>query len=154
MAVDAVQVMMAERLMFLAELQATVLEVKVIEGLGTTVDIVLVNGVLREGDTIVLCGLQGPIVTSIRSLLTPHPLKVCAPCRLCGGSVHDRTACACICTLACSHAAVQQGGKACSWHALAAETACHVHANFRFRLRCMRMLLVHHRRWSALSAET
>ncbi|KAK9798489.1 hypothetical protein WJX73_000508 [Symbiochloris irregularis] len=69
------QAMMAERLMFLAELQATVLEVKVVEGLGTTVDIVLVNGVLREGETIVLCGLQGPIVTTIRSLLTPHPLK-------------------------------------------------------------------------------
>lgn len=72
------QAMMAERLMFISELQCTVLEVKVIEGLGTTVDVVLVNGVLHEGDTIVLCGLNGPIVTTIRSLLTPHPLKVCA----------------------------------------------------------------------------
>ena len=80
--------MMAERLMFISELQCTVLEVKVVEGLGTTVDVVLVNGVLHEGDTIVLCGLQGPIVTSIRSLLTPHPLKVCfvghAVCALVG----------------------------------------------------------------------
>ena len=72
----AVQKMMSERLMFISELQCTVLEVKVIEGLGTTVDVVLVNGVLREGDQIVLCGLQGPIITTIRSLLTPHPLKV------------------------------------------------------------------------------
>ena len=62
--------------MFISELQCTVLEVKVIEGLGTTVDVVLVNGVLHEGDTIVLCGLGGAIVTTIRSLLTPHPLKV------------------------------------------------------------------------------
>jgi translation initiation factor 5B len=69
--------MMGERLMFISELQCTVLEVKVVEGLGTTIDVVLVNGVLKEGDQIVLCGLQGPIVTNIRSLLTPHPLKVC-----------------------------------------------------------------------------
>ena len=52
------------------------LEVKVIEGLGTTIDVVLVNGVLHEGDQIVVCGLNGAIATSIRSLLTPHPLKV------------------------------------------------------------------------------
>ncbi|ONI21976.1 hypothetical protein PRUPE_2G099300 [Prunus persica] len=56
-------------------LLCTVLEVKVIEGLGTTIDVVLVNGVLHEGDQIVVCGIQGPIVTSIRALLTPHPMN-------------------------------------------------------------------------------
>ena len=48
---------------------------QVVEGLGTTIDVILVNGVIHEGDTIVVCGLQGPIVTTIRSLLTPHPMK-------------------------------------------------------------------------------
>ncbi|XP_058112112.1 eukaryotic translation initiation factor 5B-like [Magnolia sinica] len=66
---------MEQKLMFVNEVQCTVLEVKVIEGLGTTIDVVLVNGVLHEGDQIVVCGMQGPIVTTIRALLTPHPMK-------------------------------------------------------------------------------
>ncbi|THU73704.1 hypothetical protein C4D60_Mb04t25690 [Musa balbisiana] len=66
---------MEEKLTFVDEVQCTVLEVKVIEGLGTTIDVVLVNGVLHEGDQIVVCGMQGPIVTNIRALLTPHPMK-------------------------------------------------------------------------------
>lgn len=51
------------------------MEVKVIEGLGTTIDVVLVNGLLKVGDTIVVSGLNGPIVTTIRALLTPQPMK-------------------------------------------------------------------------------
>ncbi|XP_027366313.1 eukaryotic translation initiation factor 5B isoform X2 [Abrus precatorius] len=66
---------MAEKLTYSEEVQCTVLEVKVVEGHGTTIDVVLVNGVLHEGDQIVVCGMQGPIVTSIRALLTPHPMK-------------------------------------------------------------------------------
>ncbi|GLU16540.1 hypothetical protein SLE2022_329710 [Rubroshorea leprosula] len=66
---------MVEKLTFSNEVQCTVLEVKVVEGHGTTIDVVLVNGVLHEGDQIVVCGLQGPIVTTIRALLTPHPMK-------------------------------------------------------------------------------
>ncbi|KAL3341497.1 hypothetical protein AABB24_025849 [Solanum stoloniferum] len=66
---------MIERLTYSNDVQCTVLEVKVVEGHGTTIDVVLVNGVLHEGDQIVVCGMQGPIVTSIRALLTPHPMK-------------------------------------------------------------------------------
>lgn len=43
-----------------------------VEGLGTTIDVVLVNGVLHEGDKIVVCGMQ---VCHIR--LTPCLSKKC-----------------------------------------------------------------------------
>ena len=73
--VSLTQERMTNKLMYLSEVECTVLEVKVIEGLGTTIDVVLSNGVLREGDRIVLCGINGAIATNIRALLTPAPLK-------------------------------------------------------------------------------
>lgn len=63
------------QLMWCANLQCTVLEVKAIDGLGMTVDVLVVNGYLREGDRAVFCTLDGPIVTEIRGLLTPPPSR-------------------------------------------------------------------------------
>lgn len=57
------------------ELQCSVLEVKIEGGIGTTLDVILVNGELHVNDTIVVAGLNGPIVTHIRALLTPQPLR-------------------------------------------------------------------------------
>ena len=73
--VTLTQERMTSKLMYLSEVECTVLEVKVIEGLGTTIDVVLSNGILREGDRIVLCGINKHIATNIRALLTPAPLK-------------------------------------------------------------------------------
>lgn len=73
--VSLTQERMTNALMYLSEVECTVLEVKVVEGLGTTIDVVLSNGVLNEGDRIVLCGLNGPIATNIRALLTPAEMK-------------------------------------------------------------------------------
>ncbi|KAI0387472.1 hypothetical protein F5Y04DRAFT_4951 [Hypomontagnella monticulosa] len=66
---------MVGSLMYLSEVQATVLEVKAIEGFGMTIDVILSNGILREGDRIVVCGVEGAITTNIRALLTPAVMK-------------------------------------------------------------------------------
>ncbi|XP_017098413.2 eukaryotic translation initiation factor 5B [Drosophila bipectinata] len=75
MITDFCQNILTKRLMYSDELQATVLEVKALPGLGTTIDTILINGKLREGQTMVVAGTDGPIVTQIRSLLMPQPMK-------------------------------------------------------------------------------
>eukprot|EP00668_Euglena_longa_P002552 GGOE01002981.1.p2 GENE.GGOE01002981.1~~GGOE01002981.1.p2 ORF type:complete len:773 (-),score=366.90 GGOE01002981.1:549-2834(-) len=64
-----------DRITLKDQLDCVILEVKVIEGLGHTIDVILVNGTLHEGDRIILGGINGPITTHIRALLTPQPLK-------------------------------------------------------------------------------
>ena len=72
---ELTQKRMSKQLMYLSKVAATILEVKVVEGFGYTIDVVLSNGILREGDRVVLCGLNGPIATNIRALLTPPPSR-------------------------------------------------------------------------------
>ena len=57
---------LAKRLSYTEELQCTILEVKAIGGFGTTIDVCLVNGRLKFGQTIVLPRTEGPIVTTVR----------------------------------------------------------------------------------------
>lgn len=53
----------------------TVLEVKEEVGLGTTLDVILYDGELNVGDTIVVGSRDAPIITKIRALLKPRPLS-------------------------------------------------------------------------------
>ncbi|MBC7085039.1 MAG: translation initiation factor IF-2 [Methanomethylovorans sp.] len=53
----------------------TVLEVKEERGLGTTVDLILYDGMIQKGDTIVLGSLGEPIQTKVRAILKPRPLS-------------------------------------------------------------------------------
>uniref|UniRef100_A0A8C0GAN1 Eukaryotic translation initiation factor 5B n=1 Tax=Chelonoidis abingdonii TaxID=106734 RepID=A0A8C0GAN1_CHEAB len=73
--VDLTQTMLNKRLAQCEELRAQVMEVKALPGMGTTIDVILINGRLKEGDTIIVPGVEGPIVTQIRGLLLPPPMK-------------------------------------------------------------------------------
>lgn len=55
--------------------ECVLLEVKVVEGFGYTIDVILIDGELHEGDRICVCGIEGPIVTKVKSILVPHSLK-------------------------------------------------------------------------------
>lgn len=54
--------------------KGTIMEVKDERGLGTTIDVIVYDGSLRVGDTIVLGARNGTIITKIRALLEPKPL--------------------------------------------------------------------------------
>lgn len=58
-----------------AEGRGTVLEVKEERGMGTTIDVILWDGELAVGDTIVLAGEDGPVVTKVRAILRPRELS-------------------------------------------------------------------------------
>ena len=67
---------MAKKLMLAkGPAKGVVLEVKEEPGLGTTIDTIIYDGIIRKGDLIVVGGLEKPIVTRVRALLMPRPLQ-------------------------------------------------------------------------------
>ncbi len=54
--------------------KGSILEVKEVRGLGTTLDVILYDGEIKKGDWMIIGGKE-PIVTKIKALLKPRPLK-------------------------------------------------------------------------------
>jgi translation initiation factor 5B len=54
--------------------KGVVLEVRETPGLGSTIVAIIYDGVLKKGDTIVVGGLDKPVVTKVKALLMPKPL--------------------------------------------------------------------------------
>jgi translation initiation factor 5B len=65
--------MMIMMMIVICTVLVMVVQVKVIEGMGTTIDAILVNGTLREGDRIVVSTMEGSFAC-IRSC--PHT-RIC-----------------------------------------------------------------------------
>ncbi len=71
-----IQKYLSKRIMFTeGPAKGVVLEVKEVHGLGTCIDVIIYDGIIRRGDTIVVGGLTKPIVTKVRALLMPRPLE-------------------------------------------------------------------------------
>lgn len=54
--------------------KGTILEVKPERGFGTTLDVLIYDGIIQKNDPIVLGGMDGVISTKVRALLKPKPL--------------------------------------------------------------------------------
>lgn len=54
--------------------KGVILEVKEEPGLGTTIDVIIYDGIIRRGDLIVVGSREEPIITRVRSLLLPKPM--------------------------------------------------------------------------------
>jgi len=54
--------------------KGTILEVKEERGLGTTIDVILYDGIIKRGDSIVVGARGKPVVTKVKALLRPHSM--------------------------------------------------------------------------------
>ncbi|MEM3329141.1 MAG: translation initiation factor IF-2 [Saccharolobus sp.] len=55
--------------------KGVILEVKETPGLGHTIDTIIYDGVIKKNDVIILGGINGVIITRIRSIFIPKPLQ-------------------------------------------------------------------------------
>lgn len=53
----------------------TILEIKEMQGVGKVMDIILYDGHMAVGNTMVVGGVDGPLVTKVRSIFEPNPLQ-------------------------------------------------------------------------------
>ena len=75
--------------------EGTILEVKEERGLGTMIDTIIYNGIIRKNDTIVVgTSTNEPIVTKVKALLKPKPLDEIRDPRERFNSVNEVTAAA------------------------------------------------------------
>jgi translation initiation factor 5B len=55
--------------------RGSIIEIKEEKGLGKTIDVILYEGTINVGDTIFVPGVTEPIITKVKALLKPSPMK-------------------------------------------------------------------------------
>lgn len=69
------QKFLTQNLIMSEKARGSVLEVKEVKGLGTTIDAIIYDGVVRVGDILIVGGKDGVVVTKIKALLKPPELR-------------------------------------------------------------------------------
>lgn len=72
---DLSEKFMLEKMRLNTKVECTILEVKITEGFGITLDVILSNGTLHQNSRIIFSGLDGPLIGIIKSILVPQALK-------------------------------------------------------------------------------
>lgn len=73
--ISLVETKMLKKVRYEEAVECMVLEARSEEGQAPSIDVILSSGTLSEGDRMVLCTKTGAIDTTIRKLLTPHPMR-------------------------------------------------------------------------------
>ncbi len=68
------QQFLKDRLLLSNVAKGSVLEVKEVRGLGTTIDVILYDGIIRKNDNLIIGGKE-PLVTKVKALLRPRELQ-------------------------------------------------------------------------------
>lgn len=68
--VQLTQNLMKNRISKKGEFRANVLDVKKVESIGTCLDIILVDGKLKLGDQLVVCTIDGPLVSNVKRIVS------------------------------------------------------------------------------------
>ncbi|MEM4711085.1 MAG: translation initiation factor IF-2 [Candidatus Woesearchaeota archaeon] len=55
--------------------KGTILEIKTVEGLGLCIDAIIYDGIIRTNDTLIIAGLEKPIITKVKGLFEPKQLS-------------------------------------------------------------------------------
>ena len=70
---DLLKILINQNYKYENELKCIIMEKSIIDGMGTSIDVILINGELKKGDNISITTDDGIINTTIRNLLTTPP---------------------------------------------------------------------------------
>eukprot|EP01126_Amoeba_proteus_P000328 TRINITY_DN10100_c0_g3_i1.p1 TRINITY_DN10100_c0_g3~~TRINITY_DN10100_c0_g3_i1.p1 ORF type:complete len:530 (+),score=109.80 TRINITY_DN10100_c0_g3_i1:299-1888(+) len=69
------QSVLTSRLTKTEKMKCNILEVQRSQGIGATIDVLLVSGEIKILDEIMFCGMNGPLTSTVKSIITAKPMQ-------------------------------------------------------------------------------